>query len=405
MSKKDKKKALPEFYDIGNLLSKEPNSKYYISYGKKSNGKTFAILSLILFGYHDKKRKIDINGYLDDGSEGMIFRRYDEDLKGGKAQSWFDGFIHNPYFGNIIETKTKGKWNSVKYFQKRFYLTYLDPEDEKNNITDQNPFCNVAVLTEEQRMNGTQYPKVRTIFFDEFISRDYYLADEFTKFQRMVSNVVRKEAKTRVFMAGNTISPYCPYFEDMGLFRIKKQQKGTIDVYQYDREDEHGKKLEPLLVSVEYCDSPSKKEDSSIYFAFNNPKLKMITEGDWEVNLYPHLPHDYIKANVIYQYFIEYMGEKMHCEVIYVNQKGSKPMMFTYVHRKTTEIKDLDNYTMIYTQEHSPLHNHSRRLNHPSTELESKLWRFFQTEKVFYQDNTIGETMRSYLNWCNTCEY
>lgn len=397
MSKKEKKK-LPEFYDIGDMLQKAPNAKYYMSYGKKSNGKTFAVLNIILFGYHDKKRKIDINGYLDDNkSQGAIIRRYAEDFKGGNALRYWDGFVSNPYFGNILEKKTKGKWNSIKYFNRFFYLQYIDSENEKNNRTDINPFCCALSLSEQQRLNGNQFPNVRTIFFDEFISNDYYLFDEFDKFQKTISNIVRKEAKAKIYMAGNTISRFCPYFEDMGLYKVKTQVKGTIDIYQYERKND-----EPLEVAVQYCDSPRIKEDSSIYFAFNNPKLKMITEGDWEINLYPHLPTDYLKSDILYQYFIDFMGEKLHCEIIYVNRKGEKPVMFTYVHKKTTDIKDEDRTTMIYSKEYSPLNNHARKINQPSNDLQSKIWSFFCNEKVFYQDNTIGETMRAYLNWCTT---
>ncbi|MGC5276152.1 hypothetical protein ACPXAM_23725, partial [Escherichia coli] len=87
------------------------------------------------------------------------------------------------------------------------------------------------------------------------------------------------------YMLGNTVNKYCPYFAEMGLEHIPKMTQGTIDVYAYGNSD--------LTVAVEYCKSPDSKvkEASHKYFAFNNPKLEMITGGAWELNIYPHLPY------------------------------------------------------------------------------------------------------------------
>lgn len=391
--KKKQKEELPEFYDIGNMIARAPNAYYYMCYGMRSNGKTFQVLKIMLFGYHDKKRGIDFPGYLDDGSQGGIARRFREDFQGGLAMKYWDGFINNPYLGNLIEKKTNGKWNSIKYFQRAFYLEYIDINDEKNNRVDPTPFCGTFALSEADRIKGGQYPKMRYLLIDEFISRDVYLPNEFSSYvTSLISTIVRKEAKLRIFLCGNSVNKYCPYFNEMGLYKVKNQEKGTIDVYKYG---ETG-----LEVAVEYCDAPSKKNASDVYFAFNNPKLKMITEGDWEIAVYPHLPNDYCKGNILYNYFIVFDGEIMHCEVIYTDIKGDSPKLFTYVHRKTTEIKD-DGISLIYSQDYSPLMNHSRKINHPRNELEKKLWWFYQTDNVYYQDNTLGEVMRNYLMWCN----
>lgn len=391
---KKKKEEKPQFYDIGNLIRSEPNAKYFMSYGMRSNGKTFQVLQLILWGFHDRLRNININGYFDDGSRGIIVRRYREDFNGGNAlKMWQASFIMNKYDGNILERRTKGKWNSIRYYQRAFYLEYIDKDDEKNNRVDKDPFCYTASLNEDEHNKGGGYPNVNTFFFDEFIARGYYLPNEFTKFMNTISTVVRADDKLRIFMCGNTINRFCQYFEDMGLYRVKNQRKGTIDVYQFGEEN--------LSVCVEYTDSPSKKSKSDVYFAFDNPKLKMITSGDWEISLYPHLPIEYFVTDVKYMYFVNFDKEILQCEIIYVNRKNETPVLFTYVHRKTTEIKDDGKY-IVYQKDYSPKENYSRKLNRPKNQVEQRIWNFFQKEKVFYQDNTVGETMRSYLMWCQT---
>ena len=47
-------------YSLKNIL--QQNALYNVIFGERSNGKTFAVLHLALFGYH--KDGIDINGYL-----------------------------------------------------------------------------------------------------------------------------------------------------------------------------------------------------------------------------------------------------------------------------------------------------------------------------------------------------
>ena len=63
---------------------------------------------------------------------------------------------------------------------------------------------------------------------------------------------------------------------------VQKMEQGSVDVLHYGNS--------PLTVAVEYCSSLNVSKDSDIYFAFDNPKLKMITSGAWELDIYPHLP-------------------------------------------------------------------------------------------------------------------
>ena len=56
-------------------------------------------------------------------------------------------------------------------------------------------------------------------------------------------------------------------------------KQGTIDLYKYSS---------GMTVSVEYCSNLNRVKKGSSYFAFDNPDLKMITEGKWELGIYPH---------------------------------------------------------------------------------------------------------------------
>lgn len=377
----------PKFHSIKSSL--KTGADYIVTYGERSNGKTHSILDLGLFGCHEDG--INYNGYLDDGSQIAIIRRWDEDFKGKYGSQQFDGFINNTYDGNILMKKSKGKWNSIEYYSGKWYLRLLD-ENGDVIAKDENPFCFAFSLTSDEHYKSISYPKIRTVLFDEFLTRKYYLPDEFIKFTSILSTIIRLRDNVTIFMCGNTVNKYCPYFAEMGLNHVKTQKQNTIDIYRYG---ESG-----LTVAVEFTGDAEfqKSKASNKYFAFNNPKLKMVTSGQWELNIYPHLPHKYTSQNIVYMYFILFDDELLQCEIINVNNT-----MFTYVHRKTTPIKD-DNTYMVYTQLYDPRSNYRRKINKPTNQIEKKIAEFFIKDKVFYQDNEIGEIMRNYLIWCKTSE-
>lgn len=372
-------------FTLKNILEKKAD--YNIIYGERSNGKTHSVLDLALFGFHADG--IEINGYLDDGSQLGIIRRWEEDFKGKNGQQLFDGFINNEELGNIIQKRTKGKYNSVFYYSSRWYLQCVD-EEGKLIHRDDDPFAFAFSLTSEEHYKSTSYPKIDKILFDEFLTRKYYLPDEFIKFTSILSTIIRLRDNVRIFMCGNTVNKYCPYFAEMGLTNIKKQERGKIDVYTYGDSG--------LTVAVEYSDFPAKKKASNKYFAFNNPKLQMITNGVWEMNIYPHLPIKYCDKDILYMYFIVFDNEILQCEII-----TRDDLLFTYIHRKTTPIKENES-NIIYQQNYDVRNNYCRKINHPHSIIEKKIADFFLKEKVFYQDNEVGEIVRNYLNWCRTGE-
>jgi len=137
-----------------------------------------------------------------------------------------------------------------------------------------------------------------------------------------------------------------------------------------------------------------KSKANNFYFAFDNPKLEMIKTGAWELDIYPHLPVKYKPKNVLFTYFIEHENQLFQCNIILVDNN-----LFTYIHRKTTEIKNPDK-DLIYTFEYNPKMNYNRNILKPRNKLEQKIKEFFIYDKVYYQDNEVGEVINNYLMEC-----
>lgn len=361
--KKEMKKEPIKFYSLTNILNKKAD--YNIIFGERSNGKTYATLA-----YGIKK-------YVQTGQQMAYIRRWREDLRGKRAENLFSNHVANGY----IEEVTNGEFNAVFYLGGKWYLAKYDSE-KKKYVPQTTPFCYGFCLSEQEHEKSSSYPNVTTIVFDEFLTRRYYLPDEFMLYMNLLSTIIRQRDNVKVFMLGNTINKFCPYFTEMGLKQVTNMEQGTIDIYKFGQ---HG-----AVVAVEYCSTIVKQKASNKYFCFDNQNLEMITGGKWEMAAYPHLPTKYKPNDVLFVYYIVFNEYILQGNII---QTGNEN--FTYIHMKTTPIKDPD--ALIYSLQMNGKPNYKRKLLSSATYLETQVARYFATDKVFYQNNEVGEIVRNYL--------
>lgn len=361
----------PKFYSLKNILSK--NAQYNIIFGERSNGKTYSVL------------KYALDKWKEDRSQLAIVRRWQEDFKGKRGANLYNALVEN----GEISKATNGEYDSVYYYSNRWYFAKFDEKLQRRIISDE-PFAFAFSLSNMEHDKSVSYPRINTIVFDEFITRETYQVDEFVVFTNVISTIVRYRDNVKIFMLGNTVNQYCPYFKEMGLKHISKMNKGDIDVYTYGDSK--------LRVAVEYADSPNKRDGkpSDVYFAFDNPKLNMITGGAWEIDLYPHCPFKYKPKDILFRFYIIFEIYTLQCNII---QNGNDIILF--IHRKTTPIKDEEN-DLVYTTEYDPRPNWRRNIMKPQFSIEKKISTFFRNDKVFYQDNEVGEIVRNYLLWCKS---
>lgn len=355
-----------KYYSLKNILSY--HARYNIIIGERSNGKTYSVLERF------------IERYARTGAQCAIIRRWDEDFKSKRGASMFSALASD----NKIAKLTNGEWTDTYYYAGKWYMCRYD-EDGKR-ITDDNVFCYAFSISSGEHDKSTSYPAVKSILFDEFITRTAYLPDEFVLFMNLLSTIIRERNDVEIFMLGNTVNKYCPYFKEMGLKHIREMQQGTIDLYKYG---ESG-----LTVAVEYCKPSRRGKKSDVYFAFDNPKLSMITGGTWEIDIYPHCPVKYRPKNVLFTYFIQFAGDTLQCEIV-----QTEKLLFTFIHRKTTPIKDWE-HDLVFTPDYSPSPNIRRNITKPRDKIGDRIAEFYRQDRVFYADNDIGEIVRNYLIWC-----
>ena len=360
-------KTKVKYYSLTNI--KRKHATYNVIFGERSNGKTYAVLTEV------------VKNWVQDGSQFAYVRRWQEDIRGRRAQAVFSALTDD----GSIDKLTNHQYQGIYYFSGRFYFCTYDDKG-KPVYSDSDVLGYTFALSDTEHNKSNSYPKVSTIMFDEFLTKHLYLPDEFILFMNTVSTIVRLRTDVKIYMLGNTVNKFCPYFQEMGLNHIKEMKQGSIDVYSYGDSK--------LKVAVEYCSTIKGQKKNNFYFAFNNPKLAMITGGAWELNIYPHLPVKYKPHNIIFTYFIIFNDETFQCEVI-----DKDPYYFTYIHRKTTPIKDTEN-DLIYTADYVPKMNYNRNILKPITKLQQRLKWFFTTDRVYYQNNSIGDSVNNYIKLC-----
>lgn len=343
---------------------------YYMIYGERSNGKTYALLK------YGIERKIKY------GEDFAYIRRWGEDLRGSNGSSLFAALTANGEIARI----TKGKWTTAHYYSKKWYFARIIENDkgERKVIKDTEPFCYGFALNEWERTKGSSYPNVQTIIFDEFLARSSYLNDEFVNFMNTLSTIIRHRDNVKIFMLGNTVNMWCPYFDEMGISHFRQMQQGKLDVYSYGSSG--------LKVGVFWAPDSrqgGKRKPSDKYFAFSNPKLEMIKGGKWEFDIYPHIEWKIKPKDIVFSCYVVFSESMLQIDICIHDGWN-----YAFVHRKTTPIKDETN-DVVCTVEPDPRPNW--RVGFGSDKVGRNISWYFKNHKVFYQNNLIGETMKNFI--------
>lgn len=330
---------------------------YNVIFGQRSNGKTFSVCEKGL-------RK-----YCEMGERMAYIRRFDEEITPKNIQSLF-----KPH---DIKKLTNGAYDSTIYKNRSFYLYNTKTEE-----TDAVSFCQTFALNTWERTKGADNGYFTIILFDEFITRTIYLNNEFVVFCNLLSSLLRDRDGTSIYMIANTVSKYCPYFQEMGLTKISDMKKGDIKVYSYGDSG--------LTVAVQYADEKGKTTRVQKYFAFDNPQLQMITNGDWEFKNYPHLNIRTTNKNIRLRFFVNFNDEIIAGDLMVINSKA-----FILFHPQTKDVNF--NKYIVYqnTIDLNPLH--CQNIAEGITDAHKLIFSIIKTNSLFYSDNTTGETVRSWL--------
>lgn len=362
------------FVHIKPLIEKFPDVLYYLLMGERGPGKTYTCLEYAL------------EKYLTSGGKEQFayIRRNEVDYSMKRGATLFDNLMNN----GVIERLTNGEYNAVEYTSMRFYLLKIDRE-KGTRIRAPEPFGYSFALTSMVHDKSSAYPRVTTIIFDEFISPDYYLDDEFTKLAHTISTIKRRRKNVKIFMLGNTVNIYCPYFKDMGLYNVKEMEPGDINMYHYGES-----RLKVLVYYTDVAQKLKEMGEEDEYFAFNTPKLSVINNGGWEFDIYPTMWPTYDRSDIRLTYYINFDDETVRCDI--VEMDGN---LITFIRPQERAIRDPEKH-YIYSDIQSTKPYIFVRIDKPQDDIMKFIWSQFVNNRVFYLNNSVGNLVDNYLMWC-----
>lgn len=335
--------------------------------GGKGNGKTYGILQYYL------KERIKTGRIL------RYLRRYKESISPKALQS-----LCKPQRQNLINL-TKGKYNDFQYFQNRFWLIRRD-DTGKVVEKDKQPFIVCSALNTVEGFTGADEGECAAIFYDEFLSREKELQDEFYALSIYHSNCTRSRTHyyCPLILVGNTVTRNSSLITNFGI-DLYKLKKGEITVVKNSNK-------EPTIV-FEYCDdAPIMQEAGDAYYKrFENDRIKMIYKGDWTVSNYPMLPYqEYKNSFLLVTIKIITPANTALC---YEFRRTAR-RLFGFVRRfdddNIPHIATLINQTRLFKQPN--IFNYM-----PTGGIFQQLVKLVYTKNTYFESMEIGEYFRDFL--------
>ena len=364
----------PNYYSLSNILKE--NADYNLIVGERGNGKTYAIQEYLLKRYIETKEQC------------FLLRRWVDDVKQSNAQNFWDGTLLNH-----LSEWTNGKFTSIVLRSSKYILISYDDKG-KPIIDDSNVIGYVWDVNESERLKGQSFPFVTNIVFEEFISlsKDGYIPDELTLFLNIISTIVRDRTNVRVWLLGNSVNPYNPYFDHFGI-------KGMCL-----KQGEIWTKTEPSTgckVAVEFCSKRRKGSllgTSAKYYAFGSTdgSSDMIINGKWQLPKYPTMQYpknDQLLRTIGVEFDDKHMLMKLF------NRNGNR---YLYVHF----VKNFDNIRgkAILTFKRSYERNHFRTLESiPDCESKDCILQCLQNGKIWFSSNICGSYFGNF--WSQSHRY
>lgn len=396
-------------YDLTYILSKECTINMIM--GERSNAKTGAVLAYA------------IQQFYENGDKTILIRRREENLKGYKWKSIFSNFNKVKSIlvdGNKIEELTEGEYNTVVTRMKMgrsYHLAYEDPQTGKLTVCEEEFMRPMAISTWEND-KGFSISGVKTIFFDEFLTKSGELPDEVSQFLNAVSTCVRANADTKIIMVANTVSWESVYFDSMGIRDVRKMKQGELATFSIEEEMKTGRRLQ-LKIAVHLC------EDSQIYggkpsdvlFLMDKKAFSMITSGEFEVSKFPNCPHNFTNKDVRVTYWVatkDYTIDELYDKntpsekdigLLKMRLIAKNKDRFLYVEQvnKGRYLLERGERDFMYSTTFSSNPRHfsdpCARVGKKAVDKASELIRF---NRIFFEDSVVGENFRHYCKKANS---
>ena len=354
----------------GDRIRKE-NADYNIVVGERGNGKTYDI------------QKMCIEKFLKTGEQCFLLRRWMEDVKPSNAANFWDG--------NLLAKLTDmsgGRFRNIVLRGMRYIAVDYDDKG-KPIVNEENTIGFIWDVNESERLKGQSFPGVTNIVFEEFISLSQmgYIPDEVTLFLNCLSTIIRDRTNVKVWMLGNTVNPYNPYFKHFGIKGLELRQ-GEI----WTKTDT----LTGCKLAVEFCAQRrqgSLKGTSAKYFAFGTAdgSTDMILTGQWQLPDYPL--KKFRATQSVKKYVVLFDDRKMMMHLM-INDNGDP---YLYV-RTLQDFRITDDLIVMDLLPNMKKNYYTAFQNLPLNDTTRMIYSLLTNKKIYFDDRMTGAYFYNFLS-------
>lgn len=245
-----------DFYSLKPVLDLDPDIA--VIWGQRSNGKTYSVLKYALENYKKNKRTF------------VYVRRWAEDVVVKSMDKLMSPLPVETIFG---------KDKRIKFFRGAFLLYDEFDEDFEPQTIGWAISLNQVAHTKSQT-----FDKAQVVILDEFLQlkSERVLRDEFDAWEQTLSTVLRTTQDAKIFIIGNSIGKYSPYFSPYGIDPNHIEQG---EIKEIILENAVG---EPTKVVAEWCKYNPKIGNRTSKYVRGS---KMAKTGEWEIQDVANIPH------------------------------------------------------------------------------------------------------------------
>lgn len=335
----------------------------FLIFGKKSNGKSYAV-----------KHENIIEEYIKKGVRFLYMRRWKDEITQGAVEQYFHDVD--------VVGLTGGKYNCIYCWRKKIYFGLYNDETQKVIKGDHIGYY--VALSQEQNISSGSYLDVGSIIFEEFMSRTMYISGEAEKLMYLYNTIDRNRLTTKLYLVGNTINRACPYLIDWNIVDIvKKMTPDTIETTNI--EDTDGNKY---LMAIEYC--AGNKGGAALNLG---KSAANISSGDWYSEPQPKLPGSYNTYEVLYRFVVEQKGFRYLVELL-----TDRVNMFWFVKPKCGAVKDntivISDVVNVNNMYYTTI---TEAINNVRSDKVKRILKTFTESNIFYCSDLVGTEFKTFL--------
>lgn len=364
--------GIPPEYDYTDIVPFDNDSlKWYVLASERSVGKT---TNIMLMG-------MCMNAMY--GTQIQLVRHHI--AKASYYKELFNTIV-NYKQGHYIKKITDGKYNSVKYYQKRFYYIMVDDNGKEVDKAPE-PFC-VSLAAEDCYALCSTYesPRGDWIVLDECFN-DRNTADEFVRFVHLHKTIVRERISDKIFVLGNTLDINNIWFRQLMIQNeVRKLKRGDAKIV-------HTPEEMPIYIHFLENRAPERRRKfNSMHYGFSNPELNAIVgNGEWNVKMYPQTCELQDRVMLARGIYFSYHDD-LFLEGAFISTRSG---FFFEVHPANVQSAKRGDilYTLI-----TPLANNETFFG--NDKLSKKILQFMKSKRIVFSDNEAGDLFEKFLIEC-----